>query len=305
MVWLAVAVAWIPARAGAAPPGSPHYTYVIVHGAWGGGWGFREVDRLLTADGHKVYRPTLTGLGEKVHLASPEVNLTTHINDIVNVILFEDLHDVILVGHSYGGMVITGVMDRVPERIRHVIFLDAAEPNDGQSYFDVFPPSRFPAPPVKDGFIMLPYPAANRPIPHGVAQSLKTWTEPVSYKNPAAKLLPTTFVLFLHPGQTVEQRDAYFLWQRALERGWTTRTMVSDHNAQDSHPRELVALLEDAPRDRNKPKPGFGTHQETRLTDILVLEVNPATGARPHTGCPTRPVPYITDEKTSAGFSKL
>jgi hypothetical protein len=158
---------------------------------------------------------------------------------------------------------------------------------------------------VKDGFIMLPYPAANRPIPHGVAQSLKTWTEPVSYKNPAAKLLPTTFVLFLHPGQTVEQRDAYFLWQRALERGWTTRTMVSDHNAQDSHPRELVALLEDAPRDRNKPKPGFGTHQETRLTDILVLEVNPATGARPHTGCPTRPMPYITDEKTSAGFSKL
>ena len=100
----------------------------------------------------------------------------------------------------------------------------------------------------------------------------------MSYKNPAAKLLPTTFVLFLHPGQTVEQRDAYFLWQRALERGWTTRTMVSDHNAQDSHPRELVALLEDAPRDRNKPKPGFGTHQETRMTDILVLEVNPLSG---------------------------
>jgi hypothetical protein len=88
-----------------------------------------------------------------------------------------------------------------------------------------------------------------------VAQSLKTWTEPVSYKNPAAKLLPTTFVLYLHPNQKVEQRDAYFLWQRALERGWTTRSMVSDHNAQDSHPRELVALLEDAPGDRNRPNP--------------------------------------------------
>ena len=250
-----LSVAWIPARAGAAPPGSPHYTYVIVHGAWGGGWGFREVDRLLTADGHKVYRPTLTGLGEKVHLASPEINLTTHINDIVNVILFEDLHDVILVGHSYGGMVITGVMDRVPERIRHVIFLDAAEPDDGQSYFDVFPASRFPAPPVQDGFILMPFASANTPLPHGVAQSLKTWTEPVSYKNPAAKLLPTTFVLFLHQGQKPEQRDAYFLWQRALKRGWTTRSMISDHNAQDSHPRELATLLEDAPNDRNRPNP--------------------------------------------------
>jgi pimeloyl-ACP methyl ester carboxylesterase len=250
-----LSVAWIPARAGAAPPGLPHYTYVIVHGAWGGGWGFREVDRLLTADGHKVYRPTLTGLGERVHLASPEINLTTHIDDIVNVILFEDLHNVILVGHSYGGMVITGVMDRVPERIRHVIFLDAVEPDDGQSYFDVFPASRFPAPPVQDGFILMPCASANTPLPHGVAQSLKTWTEPVSYKNPAAKLLPTTFVLYLHPNQKPEQRDAYFLWQRALKRGWTTRTMVSDHNAQDSHPRELATLLEDAPNDRNTPNP--------------------------------------------------
>ena len=99
-------------------PAAAHHTFVIVHGAWGGGWAFREVDRLLTADGHKVYRPTLTGQGEKVHLATRDTNLTTHVTDIVNVILFEDLHDVVLVGHSYGGMVITGVMDRVPQPLK-------------------------------------------------------------------------------------------------------------------------------------------------------------------------------------------
>jgi hypothetical protein len=99
--------------------------------------------------------------------------------------------------------------------------------------------------------------AANRPIRHDVPQSLKTWTEPVSFKNPAAKLLQVTFVQFFKQGQTPEQGDAFFLWQRALERGWTTRTLVSDHNAQWSHPKELVALLEDASKDRNKPSPMF------------------------------------------------
>src|SRR2546423_6798587 len=94
-------------------------TIVIVHGAWGGAWGFRRVDSLLREKGYNVYRPTLTGLGERVHLASPDVDLSTRINDVVNMILFEDLHDVILVGHSYGGMVITGVADRVPDRIKH------------------------------------------------------------------------------------------------------------------------------------------------------------------------------------------
>jgi pimeloyl-ACP methyl ester carboxylesterase len=86
------------------------YTYVLVHGASGGGWDWKTMDELLTADGHTVYRPTLTGLGENVHLSNPDIDLTTHINDIANVILFEDLKDVVLVGHSYGGMVITGVI---------------------------------------------------------------------------------------------------------------------------------------------------------------------------------------------------
>ena len=102
-----------------------YFTCILVHGATGGGWDWKTFEQHLAEENHVAYRPTLTGLGEKVHLASPETNLTTHINDIVNIVIFENLDDVVLVGHSYGGMVITGVMDRIPERVGHAIFLDA------------------------------------------------------------------------------------------------------------------------------------------------------------------------------------
>jgi pimeloyl-ACP methyl ester carboxylesterase len=107
--------------------------YVIVHGAWGGSWAFRKVDSLMTEQGAIVYRPSLTGQGERVHLASADIRLTTHIQDVVNTILFEDLQDIILVGHSYGGMVITGVAEQIPERIRKLVYLDAILPEDGES----------------------------------------------------------------------------------------------------------------------------------------------------------------------------
>ena len=116
------------AAADDAGPMKKKLTFVIVHGAWGGGWSWKEVDHLLTADGHTVYRPTLTGQGERVHLASPSVGLDTHIADIVNVIKFENLHDIVLVGHSYAGMVITGVAQQVPDRISRLIYLDALLP---------------------------------------------------------------------------------------------------------------------------------------------------------------------------------
>src|SRR4051794_40381551 len=92
-------------------------TFVIVHGAWGGGWGWREVATALRAAGHEVFTPTLTGLGERAHLARPETDLTTHVRDVVGVLECEDLRDVLLVGHSYGGMVITGAADRAPDRL--------------------------------------------------------------------------------------------------------------------------------------------------------------------------------------------
>src|SRR5690606_24649520 len=112
-------------------------TFVLVHGATAGGWEWKRTGQFLSDDGHTVYRPTLTGLGEREHLNSTEVDLATHINDVVNLVLFEDLHDVVLTGHSYGGMVVTGVMDRIPERLKHVVFLDAAVPEDGQSIWDL------------------------------------------------------------------------------------------------------------------------------------------------------------------------
>lgn len=112
-------------------------TYVLVHGGGHGGWCYQPVARILRAKGHDVYTPTLTGLGEREHLLSPAVDLDMHITDVVKVLQFEDLHDVILVGHSYGGMVVTGVADRVPDRIGNIVYLDAAYPFNGQSLVDV------------------------------------------------------------------------------------------------------------------------------------------------------------------------
>jgi len=112
-------------------------TYVLVHGAWSGSFCWRKVRPLLQQAGHAVFTPSLTGLGERAHLATPDVNLTTHIQDVYNAIWYEDLTDIILVGHSYGGMVVTGVADRMPERIQHLVYLDAFLPADGQSLYDM------------------------------------------------------------------------------------------------------------------------------------------------------------------------
>lgn len=232
----------------------PLYTYVLVHGASGGGWDWKKIDDLLTADGHRVYRPTLTGLGEKIHLSNPDIDLTTHINDIANVILFENLHDVVLVGHSYGGMVITGVMNQIPGRIKHVVFLDASVPEDGTSSDDIWGVASESSPhKIVDGIVYFDWLDSNAPLPRDVPQSLKTLTEPVSFNNPEALKLPVTFIAFIAPGQTVEERSLDPSWKTARARNWTIRTLESDHNAQRSHPQELTALLEAAPHDRHQP----------------------------------------------------
>lgn len=111
---------------------SPPPTVVIVHGAWGGGWDWKETATALESLDYEVYRPTLSGLGERRHLLSPDIDLTTHINDVVNVLRFERLDDVILVGHSYGGMVITGVAEAVPDRLAQLVYFDAFLPFDGE-----------------------------------------------------------------------------------------------------------------------------------------------------------------------------
>ncbi len=117
-------------------------TFVLVHGAYHGGWCWRDVARRLRADGHDVFTPTLTGLGERSHLLTAAVGLSTHVQDVLNVLLWEDLKEVILVGHSYGGMVVTGVADQAADRIADIVYLDAIVPENGQSTLDVQPPGR-------------------------------------------------------------------------------------------------------------------------------------------------------------------
>jgi pimeloyl-ACP methyl ester carboxylesterase len=112
-------------------------TFVLVHGAWSGGWCYHKVADRLRARGHRVFTPTLTGQGERAHLGGGAVNLSLHVTDILNVFRYEDLRDVVLAGHSYGGMVITAVGDRIAERIRALVYLDAFLPDDGQSLFDI------------------------------------------------------------------------------------------------------------------------------------------------------------------------
>ncbi len=112
-------------------------TFVLTHGAWGGSWGFRKLRPLLSAAGHEVFTPSLTGIGEREHLASPDVNLSTHIADVTNTIYYEDLSNIVLLGFSYGGMVVTGALAEVAERIDHLVYLDAFVPADGQSVSDL------------------------------------------------------------------------------------------------------------------------------------------------------------------------
>jgi pimeloyl-ACP methyl ester carboxylesterase len=224
----------------------PKFTYVIVHGAWGGGWDWKHVDQLLTADGHKVYRPTLTGQGEHSNLASTNIDLDTHIQDIVNVIVWEDLHDVVLVGHSYGGMVVTGVADRVPDRIRCLIYVDALLPENGENVDTIISPKL--KKPVKDGFVTCPWVTNNPPPPHDVPMPAKTFSEPITLTNQAVAVkLPTTFILTVDAGTPDEQDDFYPFYQRAQARGWAAIVMQADHNPQRSHANGLAVLLEQMP----------------------------------------------------------
>jgi pimeloyl-ACP methyl ester carboxylesterase len=122
-------------------PASASPTFILLHGAWHGGWCYSRVARKLRGKGYDVLTPTLTGLGERSHLASPAINASTHVRDILNVIAFEGLDDVVLVGHSYGGHIITAVADAVPDKIRSLVYLDAFIGEDGKSIFDMDSPA--------------------------------------------------------------------------------------------------------------------------------------------------------------------
>src|SRR5581483_7372392 len=139
----------------------PEKTILVCHGAWSGGWSWKKMFPLAQAAGYRMVVPTYTGLGEREHLANPAIDLETPIQDILGAIKFEDLDDIILLGHSYGGMVATGVADRARERVRQLIYLDAFVPRDGQSLFDLNEGGREPmrkAAAAGDGYRIPPNP---------------------------------------------------------------------------------------------------------------------------------------------------
>ena len=218
--------------------------YVIVHGAWGGGWAFKNVDLLLTETGNLVYRPTLTGQGERVHLASTNIGLNTHITDIVNTILYEDIHDVILVGHSYGGMVITGVADSIPERIGQLIYIDAYLPENGESAFDIRGTENKVLFRNENGFVIAPWVPEGQKPPKDVPHPYKTLSDSIILKNPMRMKIPTTYILTVEKGK--EPKDDGFASQaeRAKKREWKVLQLEADHNAQWSAPKELVEILQ-------------------------------------------------------------
>lgn len=225
-------------------------TFVIVHGAWGGGWSFKEADSTLSAHGHLVYRPTLTGQGERVHLASPDIDLRTHVLDVVNTILYEDLRDIILVGHSYGGMVITGVADSVPERIKKLVYLDAFVPENGESLLTARPRGQAgPEGNADEDFVVPKWVQPGTLPPHDVPQSSKTFSQPVQWKNSAALALPAVYILTIDEGKQPEEDFFSYFANRAENRDWQVVHLTAGHNPQWNQVPELCSLLEAAAED--------------------------------------------------------
>ena len=231
--------------------------FVLIPGAWLGGWCWRRLTPLLRAGGHDVYTPTLTGLGERAHLARPEVDLDTHIQDVVNVLEYEDLTEVVLVGHSYAGMVVTGVIDRVPERVGHLVYLDAVIPNDGQSLLDFNTPEgraaveaqvrtggqgwRWPMPDDLQGVAGLTEADKQWLRSKAVPHPLNTLAQPVRAGNQATADLPRTYILCTaeREGDPVLE----IIEQMCEQRGWRLRRLATGHWPMVSAPGELAGLL--------------------------------------------------------------
>lgn len=170
-------------------------TFVLVHGGFSGGWLWAPVRPLLRAAGHEVFTPTLTGVGERAHLARPDIDLDTHVRDVLGVLDYEDLNDVILVGHSYSTMVVTVVAERAPERLARLVLIDTLIPQDGQSWADLMGPPLMErlstaAHAHGEGW-RVPYPGDEpRMSPH----PLGTVTQPLAVRNPAAVAVPRAYI---------------------------------------------------------------------------------------------------------------
>ncbi len=230
-------------------------TFVLVHGSNGGAWVWKRLAPLLRAAGHEVYTPTLSGLGDRSHLLGCGITLTTHITDVVNLLVYEDLTDVILVGNSYAGMVITGVAAKAPERLKRLVYLDAYIPDDGQSEADLWPPERRaiaqaaeaetrglaqPPPPAMFG---VTDPALVEWINARVTlHPVASYTEPVPPGNAKSLAVPRVFIhCTANPPTTPDVFGP--MAAKAQVKGWEVRELAAGHLAMLTAPAALSVLL--------------------------------------------------------------
>jgi pimeloyl-ACP methyl ester carboxylesterase len=228
-------------------------TYVLVHGAWHGSWCWKRVRKSLRDAGHHVFTPTLTGLGERSHLNSAAVSLSTHITDVVNLLRWEDLSDVILCGHSYGGSVISGAADQVPKRIRRLVYLDAFVPEDGECMFDLLPPElaqriRLQAQTAGAGWNVPPIPAERFNVnlrdaawvnAQCTSQSIGSFEEHIRLNRVPSHTHDATHILATGWDNS-PFRAAH---ERAKAKGWETLTVTCGHEVMLDLPGELTDLL--------------------------------------------------------------
>jgi pimeloyl-ACP methyl ester carboxylesterase len=235
-------------------PGVPR-TYVLVHGAWHGGWCWQAVARILRAHGHQVYTPTLSGLGERSHLISDAIDLDVFIQDVVNVLEYEDLSDVILVGHSFGGLPVIGTADRVPRRIRQLVFLDAVVLAHGETAFSRLPPGiaserirqameashglSIPVPPASAFGVTEPAHVAllkRNCTPH----PLKAFNSPMVLKGPIGGDIPKAYIQCTDPVYVPLQSTRDFVRTR---KDWAWNEIATEHDAMISAPEALADML--------------------------------------------------------------
>jgi pimeloyl-ACP methyl ester carboxylesterase len=220
-------------------------TYVTVHGAWDGAWSWRQVARFLQAAGHDVFTTTRTGSGERAHLSSPDVDLNTHIQDVANVLRYEDLHDVILVGHSAGGVIITGVAEQEAARLARLVYVDAFVPQNGEALADLIPPDVLAwfeerARTVGDGW-RIPHdpPDADRRTDFPMA----IMYQPLEVRNAEAARLPRAYIACLESRKVPLMAHFIVAAERAQQAGWDYFELPTAHMAQLNMPRELADLL--------------------------------------------------------------
>ena len=227
-------------------------TFLVCHGAWAGGWAWKKMHPLMQTAGHRMITPTYTGLGERAHLANPSIDLETHIQDVLNVIKYEDLHDFVLLGHSYGGMVATGVADRARDRVSRLIYLDAFVPADGQSLFDLSEPLRARMRELVssgDGWRMPPNPPPSDTSPadlewvtaHRVDMPIKCAETKLKLQHGELKL-PRSYIYCTR----IPQGDTFGQFARHAkdDPAWRYYEIDASHSPNVTAPEALMALLQ-------------------------------------------------------------